>query len=59
MLGKMVVGLSGSRRVIEDLSFRRRPESRKFNELDPGLRRGDEHFSVSLVCQSVGLVAQG
>jgi len=30
------------------LSFRRTPESRKFNELDPGFLRGDKYFSVSL-----------
>ena len=31
-----------------DSSFRRKPESRNFNELDPGFRRGDEYFGVSL-----------
>jgi len=39
------------------LSFQRRPEARKFNELDPGLRRGDEYFSVSLSDQVVAVTA--
>ena len=29
------------------MSFRRTPESRKYNALDPGFRRGDEYFSAS------------
>jgi hypothetical protein len=38
------------------LSFRRRPESRKINDLDPGLRRGDEQISVSLMAVAVRLM---
>jgi len=34
--------------VLSDSSFRRKPESRKFRKLDPGLRRGDESVSGSL-----------
>jgi len=35
-------------RALYTSGFRRTPESRKFNELDPGFRRGDEYFSLSL-----------
>ena len=36
-------------RSVEDSSFRRKPESRKFNELGPGLRRDDGGFGAEVV----------
>jgi len=38
----------GRHRSIANPSFRRKPESRKFAELDTGVRQCDEYFGVSV-----------